>query len=49
MTGYCMKCKATREMKEVKDVVMKNGRPASSGECATCKTKMFKIKSKSEA
>lgn len=49
MTGYCMKCKETREMKDAKDVVMKNGRPAVNGTCSVCGTKMFKIKKKSEA
>lgn len=43
MTGYCMKCKEKREMKKAEDVTMKNGRPAVSGKCAVCGTKMFKI------
>lgn len=43
MEGYCVKCKAKREMKDAKAVVMKNGKPATSGTCPTCGTKMFKI------
>ena len=42
-TGYCMKCKTQREIKNPKQVTMKNGRPATEGACATCNTKMFKI------
>lgn len=41
--GWCMKCKAKREMKNVTKVTMKNGRPAMKGECSKCGTKMFKI------
>jgi hypothetical protein len=44
-----MKCKATKEMKDVQDIVMKNGRPAAKGNCETCGTKMFKIKKKTDA
>ena len=41
--GWCMKCKAKREMKNATKVIMKNGRPAMKGECSKCGTKMFKI------
>ena len=43
MEGYCMKCKQKREMKDVKEVTMKNGKKANSGSCSVCGTKMFKI------
>ena len=43
MEGYCVKCKAKREMKDEKEVTMKNGRPATQGICTVCNTKMFKI------
>jgi hypothetical protein len=46
MTGYCMKCKGTREMVDTSSVTMKNGRPATKGVCGTCGTKMFKIDKK---
>lgn len=42
-TGRCMKCKETREMKDTAEVEMKNGRPAMTGTCTNCGTKMFKI------
>jgi Zn finger protein HypA/HybF involved in hydrogenase expression len=43
MEGYCMKCKEKREMKDAKEVTMKNGKKAHSGVCPVCGTKMFKI------
>ena len=41
--GYCVKCKAKREMKDAQEITMKNGRPASQGICPECGTKIFKI------
>jgi Domain of unknown function (DUF5679) len=41
--AYCGKCKKKREMKEEKQITMKNGRNAISGTCSVCGTKMFKI------
>jgi len=38
-----MKEKENREMKDEKDVVMKNGMAAKSGVCSVCGTKMFRI------
>lgn len=43
MEAYCMKCKAKRDMKDPQAVTMKNGKPATSGVCPVCSTKMFKI------
>jgi RNase P subunit RPR2 len=43
MQGYCMKCRAKKEMKNAKSIAMKNGKPATQGVCSTCGTKMFKI------
>ncbi|MDD4635077.1 MAG: DUF5679 domain-containing protein [Dehalococcoidales bacterium] len=43
MQGYCVKCRAKREMKDARNIVMKNGRPATQGVCPVCGTKMFKI------
>jgi len=44
--AYCVKCKAKTEIKDAKEVTMKNGRPAVTGTCSKCGTKVFKIKSK---
>jgi len=43
MQGYCMKCRAKKEMKDAKAITMKNGRPSTQGVCPVCGTKMFKI------
>jgi len=45
MEAYCVKCKAKTEIKDPKEVTMKNGRPAVAGICSTCGTKVFRIKS----
>lgn len=45
--GYCVKCKAKREMAGAKEVEMKGKggkkRLALTGTCEKCGTKMFKI------
>jgi hypothetical protein len=43
MTGYCVKCKTKREIKNPKKVTMKNGRSATKGVCPKCGTGMYKI------
>jgi len=43
MEGYCVKCKAKKEMKNPTATTLKNGRPATVGTCATCGTKIYKI------
>ena len=43
MEGYCVKCRAKKEIKNAKQVTMKNGRPATEGVCPDCGTKIFKI------
>ena len=43
VTGYCMKCKEKREMKDAVAAKMKNGRDCVKGVCSVCGTKMFKI------
>ena len=30
MTGYCVKCRETREIQNAEQVTMKNGRPATA-------------------
>lgn len=41
--GYCVKCKAKREMTGATEVTLKNKRRALKGKCPTCGTGMFKI------
>ncbi len=43
MEGYCVKCRAKKEIKDAQQVTMKNGRPATEGKCPDCGTKIFKI------
>jgi Domain of unknown function (DUF5679) len=42
-TGYCLKCKEQREIKGAQAITMKNGKPATTGTCPVCGTKIFKI------
>jgi uncharacterized Zn finger protein (UPF0148 family) len=41
--GYCVKCKAKKEISNAVEETMKNGRKAIKGTCPTCGTVMFKI------
>lgn len=41
--GYCVKCKAKKEMKDTQKVTMKNKRQAMKGKCTCCGTGMYKI------
>jgi len=41
--GYCVKCKAKKEIVDAMEETMKNGRKAIKGRCPTCGTVMFKI------
>ena len=43
VTGYCVKCRAKSVMKNPQSVTLKNGKPATKGECSKCSTKMFRI------
>jgi hypothetical protein len=48
MQAYCLKCRAKREMKNVRSITMKNRRPASQGVCPVCGTKMYRIGKKGD-
>ena len=41
--GYCVKCKAKKDIMDAVEETMKNGRKAIKGKCPTCGTVMFKI------
>ena len=43
MEAYCLKCRRKREMSNPRAVTMKNGKPATSGTCPVCRTKMYRI------
>ena len=41
--AYCLKCRAKRQISNAKEVTLKNGRPATQGECPVCGTKVYRI------
>jgi hypothetical protein len=41
--GYCLKCKDKREISNAQAITMKNGKPATTGTCPVCGTKIYKI------
>lgn len=41
--GYCVKEKASKPMKDAKEVTLKNGKKAMQGVCSSCGTKMMKF------
>jgi len=43
MQAYCVKCRTKREMRNPMQIKMKNGKPATTGICPVCSTKMFRI------
>lgn len=43
VTGYCLKDKKNVEIKNPQNITMKNGKPAITGTCPNCGTKIFKI------
>lgn len=43
MEAYCVKCKAKKEMKDAKELTMKNGLKAVKGKCPVCGSGMYKI------
>ena len=52
VVGYCVKCKAKKEMKEAKEVEMKGkggvARRAMKGTCPVCGTGMYRILGKKD-
>jgi hypothetical protein len=41
--GYCVKCKAKKEIVDAVEETMKNGRKAIKGKCPTCGAVIFKF------
>ena len=42
-TAYCMKCRKKVEIRNPRQITLKNGRPAVQGTCPKCNTKVFRI------
>ena len=40
---YCFKCRSKTDPLEAQEVVLKNGRPAVTGQCTLCGTKKFRM------
>ena len=49
MDGYCLKCKETREIKDLKYTKTSNGRTMAKGVCPVCSTTINKFLSKADA
>lgn len=43
MEGYCMKCKAKKEMLDPQESMTKNNRKMTKGKCPDCGTTICKI------
>lgn len=43
MQAYCLRCRTKREMRDARQVTLKNGRPAIQGVCPECGAKMYRI------
>lgn len=43
ITAYCVKCKTKRKIKDAKQTLMKNNKPAIRGTCSECSSKLFRI------
>jgi len=43
MEAFCLKERKKVEMKDPRQITMKNGKPATQGVCPSCGTKIFKI------
>jgi DNA-directed RNA polymerase subunit RPC12/RpoP len=42
-TAYCVKCRSKVEIRNPRNVILKNKRPAVQGNCPRCGTKVFRI------
>jgi len=42
-TAYCMKCRKKVEIKNPRQITLKNGRTAVRGVCSVCGTKVFRV------
>ena len=43
MQAYCLKCRAHRDVSNTEQVTLKNGRPATRGQCSVCSMAVFRI------
>jgi uncharacterized protein DUF5679 len=43
LPGYCVKCRAKRDMQDIRSVTLKNDTASAQGYCPVCGTKMFRF------
>ena len=43
LTAYCLKCREKRTIADPEYTQLKNGRPAATGPCPECGTKIYRI------
>jgi len=43
MEGYCVKCRAKKEVNDYETVTWKNGRRAAKAVCPNCGTAMYRV------
>ena len=43
MQAYCLKCRDHRDISNAEQVKLKNGRPATRGQCSVCTATVFRI------
>jgi len=44
MEAFCMECRAMKEIKDAKPIIMKNGKTATQGVCPVCDTIVFTVR-----
>jgi DNA-directed RNA polymerase subunit RPC12/RpoP len=42
-TAYCVKCRRKVDIRNPRNIILKNKRPAIQGVCPSCGTKVFRI------
>lgn len=43
MEAYCVKCKGKKEIKDPTPTILKNNKPATTGTCPDCGTKIIRM------
>lgn len=49
LQAYCVKCKEKRDIKDPRQVTLKNGHHAMEGTCPVCGTKLFRMLGKNDS
>ena len=46
LTAYCLKCRDKKPLNDPEYTTLKNGKPAATGPCPDCGTKLYRIGAK---